>query len=118
MKNVQKMSLSEAIEFIESCSHIDIIIREGGYRIMAYVGEDQKWNSPHISITVTDYPLPTPTYNISVEYRKEIMYTSTKKSDIEKVRLVTHKKYHEILAKKDCKIKKEFDTILTDMKKT
>lgn len=111
------MSLNEAIDFIESCSHIDIVIREGGYRITAFVGEDQKWNTPNISITVTDYPLPNPTYKIIIEYRKEQMFISTKKTDIEKIRSVTHKKYHEIVAKKDCKIKKEFDTILTDMKK-
>lgn len=109
------MTVDEVLEFIENSNHIDIILREGGYRIMAYVGEEQKWNTPHLSVTVTDYPLPKPNYFIEVDYRKETMFTSDKKSILEKIKSVTHKRWHEIEKKKDCKLKKEFDVILKDL---
>jgi len=117
-KFIKKMTIEELISFLKNSNHIDIILREGGYRIMAYVGEEQKWNTPHLSITVTDYPLPKPKYFIEVEYRKEKMLTSDKKSLIDKVKSVTHNRYIEIEKQKDCKLKEEFDVILGDLVKS
>ena len=112
------MTLEDILNFIRHSNCITISHKEGGYRILVHVAEDAKWNSPHISVDVTDYDLPTRKLSAKVEYRKEPVFSTEKKREVETLKKVTHDRYHTLEKNRESELKKDFNRILKDLKKS
>lgn len=78
-------TLEDLLDFISKSKSLTVNYTEKGYKVYCYLSTDEKWNSPQCLIWITHCLLPEEKYQVKVEYRKEIIFSSDAKLDTDKV---------------------------------
>lgn len=111
------MTLNDIINFINHSGNVNIIKKEGGYRISIYVSQMVKWDSPHIVIDIVDYDMPSVELSAKVEFRKEDVFVTEVPEEVKTIKKTVNDRYNHLLEKNDEMIKKDFSKVLKDVMK-
>lgn len=101
-------TLQDVLDFINNCNYISIILREGGYKAFCYLSESDKWNSPNCTIWITDTKLPIAENKVTVEYRKETIFSQSSPESVDLTIEKLKKRTEELSELKLGDLNKEF----------
>ncbi len=109
-------SLESILEFIEKSKNVTVNYQEKGYKVSCHLCENEKWNTPHITIRIIDCYLPEREHEVTVEYRKGEIFQSLDEEVMVKIRHAVEEKVKKLKTDRETKLHDEFSKQLISKK--
>lgn len=109
-------SLESILEFIDKSKNVTINYQEKGYKVTCHLSENEKWNSPHITIRIVDSFLPEREHSVTVEYRKGDIFESLDEEVMVEIRHKVKERFETLRDSRTSKLHDEFSQQLAAQK--